>query len=133
LVGKIYGHVKIKSPEIIWLGKRHGTHAHVLCECETCGYRSFIQLSSLTAGASKGCRYCSKQRKIPLWAPIMHKFALDHPEIKYAGTTLSSLFSAGLSEDQIIERYYRKSCKPKGKFGTSLIADPEIASLAKDY
>ena len=42
-------------------------HPHVLVDCVTCGYRSFIQLSSLTSRASNGCRYCSKPRQIPLW------------------------------------------------------------------
>jgi len=219
LVGVQYGHVRIISPEVVHLGQRHQRHPHVLVDCVTCGYRSFIQLTSLTSGASKGCRYCSKPRQIPQWlyarcagmvhrcknpndarwelyggrgiefrfsgatacgrwiveslgipenakemeldridnnghyepgnirwatrrqnmsnrkvsqwAPLMHKFTLEHPDIKYAEATLRSLISVGMSFEDIVARYHKPSHKPKGKYGTSLIADPEIASLAK--
>lgn len=61
----------------------------------------------------------------------MHKFMLENPQVKYAAATLRQLLSAGMSFEEIVERYNKPSCKPKGKYGTSLIADPVIASLAK--
>lgn len=75
---------------------------------------------------------CSNTRRGG-WVAKTHKFRFDHPEIRYADKTLRNLISMGLSADQIVERYYRKSDKPKGVFGTCSIADPEIASLAKDF
>ena len=75
----------------------------------------------------------TNNRRTSKWTPLMHKFRLMHPNINYADTSLRSLLSVGLTFDQIVERYYKPSQKPKGKYGTSSIADPEIASLAKDY
>ena len=72
-------------------------------------------------------------RRVSKWAPLMHKFTIEHPEIKYSEATLRSLLSSGMSFEDIVARYHLPSCKPKGKYGTSLIADPEIASLAKDF
>lgn len=65
------------------------------------------------------------------WTPLIHQLRMKHPEIRYADATLRSLFSNGFSTDQIIERFHKPSHKPKGKYGTYSIADPEIASLVK--
>lgn len=62
----------------------------------------------------------------------MHKFRLMYPEIKYADSTLSGLLRT-MTFKEVISRYHMKSCKPKGVFGISSIADPEIALLAKDF
>jgi hypothetical protein len=62
----------------------------------------------------------------------VHQFKLAHPEIRYADSTLYTLINTGLTSEQIVERFHKPSYKPKGKYGTFSIADPEIASLAKD-
>lgn len=61
----------------------------------------------------------------------LHKFRMEHPEIRYADSTLKRLIWAGMSTEQIIERYNKPSLKPKGKYGTYSIADPAIASLVR--
>lgn len=66
------------------------------------------------------------------WVAKVHKFRMDHPEIRYADKTLRNMFSMGLTDEQVIERYHRKSDKPKGVYGTYVTPDPAIASLAKD-
>ena len=58
-----------------------------------------------------------------------HLFRKEHPEIRYADTTLRNLLSKGMTPDQIIERFYQKSDKPKGVYGTFSTADPDIVSL----
>jgi hypothetical protein len=63
----------------------------------------------------------------------MHKFRMDYPEILYSDATLKGFFWAGMTAEQIIERYHRPSIKPKGKYGTYSIADKTIASLVRDY
>lgn len=62
----------------------------------------------------------------------MHKLRLEHPEVRYSDSTLKRLFWSGMSAEEIIERYNKPSAKPKGKYGTFSIADPEIASLVRD-
>lgn len=66
------------------------------------------------------------------WIAMMHRFRIEHPEIRYADKTLRNLFAAGLTFDQVVDRFYRPSDKPKGLYGTYSKPDPEIASLAKD-
>lgn len=66
------------------------------------------------------------------WLPLMHKFKMLHPEVRYADTTLRSLLSEGLSFEQIVARWKAPSQKPKGKYGTCSTADPAIASLVRD-
>lgn len=58
-----------------------------------------------------------------------HMFRMRHPEVRYADTTLRNLLNKGLSEQQIVERWGRPSCKPKGVYGTFSTADPDIVSL----
>jgi hypothetical protein len=62
----------------------------------------------------------------------LHRFRLDYPDVRYADNTLKNLLSMGLTFDQIVERWARPSCKPKGVYGTCSIADPFIASLHRD-
>lgn len=62
----------------------------------------------------------------------VHKFRLEHPEIRYADSTLKRLFWSGMTDIQVIERFHRPSWKPKGKYGTFLTPDPTIASLVRD-
>lgn len=62
----------------------------------------------------------------------MHKFKIDHPEIRYSDSTLKRLFWVGITEKEIVERYHKPSAKPKGKYGTYSIPDPTIASLVRD-
>lgn len=62
----------------------------------------------------------------------MHRFRIDHPDIRYSDSTLKKLFWVGLTAEQIVERYYKPSIKPKGKFGTYSMPDPTIASLVRD-
>lgn len=59
-------------------------------------------------------------------------FREKYPEIRYADATLRKLFSNGLTPEQIVERFYQPSNKPKGKYGTFSTADPDILLLAKD-
>lgn len=66
------------------------------------------------------------------WVAMMHRFRMEHPEIRYADKTLRNLFAMGLTFEQVVERFYRPSDKPKGLYGTYSKPDPEIASLAKD-
>ena len=63
----------------------------------------------------------------------MHVFRIRNPEIRYADSTLAALLAKGLTEQEVIERYHRKSIKPKGVYGTYSTPDPEIASLCKDF
>lgn len=53
-------------------------------------------------------------------------FRANHPEIKYADSTLYRLMDV-LTDEQIIERFHQPSCKPKGRYGTY-----SIAGLYKD-
>lgn len=62
-----------------------------------------------------------------------HKFRLDHPKIRYSDSTLRRFFWAGMTDEQIIQRYHKPSIKPKGKYGTYLMPDPIIASLVRDF
>lgn len=62
----------------------------------------------------------------------LHRFRQDHPEIRYADSTLRKFFSKQMTFEQIIERFYIPSNKPKGKYGTFLTPDPFIVSLHKD-
>lgn len=61
-----------------------------------------------------------------------HKFRLEYPEIRYSDSTLKRFFWAGMTEDQIIKRFYQPSMKPKGKYGTYLMPDSTIALLVRD-
>lgn len=61
-----------------------------------------------------------------------HKFRMDHPEIRYSDSTLKGFFWAGMTAEEIVERYSKPSIKPKGKYGTYLTPDPIIASLVRD-
>lgn len=61
----------------------------------------------------------------------MHKFRMDFPDIRYSDGTLKRLFWAGMTAEEIVERYKKPSSKPKGKFGTYSTPDPEIASLVR--
>jgi hypothetical protein len=67
----------------------------------------------------------------PMHHARLHAFRLANRDIHYADQTLKHLFSTGLTDEQIRERFFKPSFKPKGKYGTYLIPDPEIASLAK--
>lgn len=67
------------------------------------------------------------------WVPMMHKFRIEHPEIRYADKSLIGFFASGMSFEEIVARYHQPSRKPKGKFGTFSTADPAIASLAKGF
>lgn len=58
-----------------------------------------------------------------------HQFRQDHPEIRYADSTLRTLLYRGLTPEEIIARYHRKSDKPKGVYGTCSTADLDIVSL----
>lgn len=62
----------------------------------------------------------------------MHKFRIEHPEILYSDSTLKRFFWAGMTADQIVERYKKPSLKPKGKYGTYSMPDHTIASLVRD-
>jgi len=67
----------------------------------------------------------SRKSKVTL---MFHRFRLEHPEIRYADATLRRLFLEGLTTEQIIERYHRPSCKPKGVYGTFSMPDLDIVS-----
>lgn len=67
------------------------------------------------------------------WVAMMHRFRIEHPEIRYADKTLRNLFTMGLTFDQVVERFYLPSDKPKGRYGTFSKPDLAIASLAKDF
>lgn len=66
------------------------------------------------------------------WVAMMHRFRMEHPEIRYADKTLRNLFAMGMTFEQVVERFYQPSDKPKGRYGTYSKPDPAIASLAKD-
>ena len=73
----------------------------------------------------------TNNRRTSKWTPLMHKFKMEYPHINYADSTLRQLLSVGLTFPQIEERFNLPSQKPKGKYGISSTADPEIASLVK--
>lgn len=64
-------------------------------------------------------------------APLVHAFKFQHPQVRYADSTLSRLFASGSTPQEIVERWARPSCKPKGVYGTCSTPDHFIASLAK--
>lgn len=64
---------------------------------------------------------------------LMHKFRMMYPEVRYADSTIVNLLTKKMSFEQINERFYKKSHKPKGVYGTFSIPDQEIASLSPDY
>ena len=57
-----------------------------------------------------------------------HAFRLKYPEVRYADATLRHLLLEGLTPEQIRERFYRPSCKPKGVYGTFSTPDQDIVS-----
>ena len=71
LVGKVFGHVKIVSPEkrCTRYNKRHGWgHPYVLVECTSCGKRKWISWENLKSGKTQGCRECSvPSPQYPRW------------------------------------------------------------------
>ncbi len=71
----------------------------------------------------------SHTRKTAL-APLLHKFREMHPSVRYADATLPRMLKT-MTFEQIVERYHRKSSKPKGVYGTFSTPDPFIASLSK--
>ena len=56
-------------------------------------------------------------------------FRMNYPQVRYADATLSNLLSAGLTDVEIVSRWNRPSCKPKGVYGTCSNADLGIVSL----
>jgi len=64
-VGKIYGWVKIISPERRYM--KGWRDVMVLTEGSGCGRVGWTNLSNLTTGRSKGCHSCSRRRILPLW------------------------------------------------------------------
>lgn len=62
-------------------------------------------------------------------ATRFHIFRAKHPDVMYADNTLRNLIARGLTDEQIVERWGRPSCKPKGVYGTFSTAAPEIVSL----
>lgn len=60
-----------------------------------------------------------------------HLFRQNHPGIRYADNTLRNLLSRGLTDEEIVDRFYKKSDKPKGVYGTCSTADPDIVLLAR--
>jgi hypothetical protein len=63
----------------------------------------------------------------------MLRFRQKHPEIRYADTTLCHLISQGFSDAEIVERFNKPSCKPKGVYGTFSTPDPDIVSQLMVY
>lgn len=61
----------------------------------------------------------------------MHKFRMEHPEVKYADATLTRMIGLGMTDEQIVDRFNKPSSKPKGKYGTFSTPDPAIVSLLK--
>lgn len=59
---------------------------------------------------------------------MFHQFREQYPEVRYADTTLRNLLYRGLAFQEIAERYYRKSDKPKGVYGTYSTADLDLVS-----
>lgn len=79
-------------------------------------------------------RYLSRRhnqcnKRGPRLTVKMHKFRQQHPEIHYSDSTLIRMFWEGLTTDQIVERFARKSTKPKGVYGIYSMPDKEIVSL----
>ena len=64
-VGKVYGNIKIISPERRY--EKGWSQCRVLGRCESCGKVEWTYLANLTQGKSKGCQYCSQPRRIPRW------------------------------------------------------------------
>ncbi len=65
------------------------------------------------------------------WGPLVHKFKLQYPDVRYADGSIQDLLARGLSFAEIAERWKLPSLKPKGKYGTYSTPDLAIASLAK--
>jgi hypothetical protein len=69
-----------------------------------------------------------KQPRLAMW----HAFRMNHPEIKYADSTLRRMLNE-MSPEEIVKKYNSYSPKPKGVHGIYSTADPDIASRLKDY
>lgn len=65
MVGKVFGNVKIISPERRYT--RGWSGLYVLTECLGCGKKEWTIYANLTKGLSKGCQMCSLPRQIPKW------------------------------------------------------------------
>lgn len=63
----------------------------------------------------------------------MLRFRESHLEIRYADATLCRLLGKGFSEEEIVKRFYQKSCKPKGVYGTFSMPDQDIVSQLMVY
>lgn len=61
----------------------------------------------------------------------MHTFRLAHPEVRYSDATMVRMFSEGMTDQQIVERWKAPSAKPKGVYGTFSTPDPDILLLSK--
>ena len=110
-----------------WIQRNLGLHQHLqLDRRDNNGHYAAGNLRYSTASQQQSH---TRQRSNNFKANL---FRLKYPEIRYADSTLRDLFYRGFTDTQIIERFYRPSCKPKGKYGTFSTADPDIVSLAKD-
>lgn len=63
----------------------------------------------------------------------MFRFRMLHPEIRYADATLNHLIGRGLTDAEIVKRFYKPSTKPKGRYGTFSTPDPDIVSQLMVY
>lgn len=73
----------------------------------------------------------TNNRRTTKWTPLMHKFKLEYPKVRYSDASLRAFLTAGMTFEEIAERYARPSHKPKGKYGTFSKPDRAIASLVK--
>lgn len=79
--------------------------------------------------ATKRMNVCNTRRGG--WVAMSHKLRAEHPEVLYADKTLRNLFTAGLTQEQIVDRFYQPSDKPKGIYGRRTPPDPRIVEIAE--
>lgn len=80
--------------------------------------------------ANRAVQLANRRRAI---TPAVHRFRQEHPDVRYADSTLKRLLGDGMTFEEIRHRFYHlPSTKPKGKYGTFSTPDPVIASLHTD-
>lgn len=77
---------------------------------------------------------CSHTRKRPL-APMLHKFKMLYPRVRYADGTLLKFFKIGMTPAEIAARWNTKSdlVKNRCRSGIYSTPDPFIASQCKEF
>lgn len=108
----------------LWVQEHLGLHKHL--EIDRINNNGHYEPGNLRYSTHR--QNSSHTRKRPN-ASAFHMFRLQHPEVRYADSTLSRMIGSGLSFTDIVELWKRPTRKPKGVYGTFSMPDLFIASL----